>query len=352
MTEVDISPDPEVTAVADEFFAEMAAGYGIEDKPADGLEARWAKTADLGFTLIGVPEALGGSGGSLQESIATLRAAAYHAVPLPVVENALAAWLLAGADRTVPAGPLSIAPGHADDALTARGGTATGVVHDVAWGRCAQRVIVLVGDELMIVDPNDCEITPGSDLAGQPRDVLALHDAPVDTVTSPVSHDSFFWRAALLRAAQISGTLEAVDHRTRRYTAERIQFGKPIATFQAVQQHIVTIAQAAQAATMAVWRAAAAVQRSEASFECCAAKLTANESARVAARATHQAHGAIGMTQEFSLHRLTRQLNTWRFDFGTERHLAEGLGRAVATAPSFAHCIVDQDNEVNVSCTI
>jgi acyl-CoA dehydrogenase len=148
----------------------------------------------------------------------------------------------------------------------------------------------------------------------------------------------------------MAGAIGAVDQITRRYTRERVQFGKPIATFQAVQQHVVAIAQAAEMSAMAVWAAGRAAATRDGTFEVCAAKTLANESARIAVRSAHQAHGAIGMTQEYPLHRYTRRLNAWRQEFGTEAQLTAGLGAAVAAAASFARVISDQDNGIEVPC--
>lgn len=344
-----LQPDPDLVSVTHDFFAELA--QRIRNGEQD-FRSSWSQTSQLGFTLVGADESIGGSGGTLQDSLAVLHAAAYHAIPLPLGETALAAWLLKDAGGHVPAGPLSVAPKDATDEMKISGGTATGVVANVPWGSHVDRVLAIVGSELALIDPKHCKIQPGHDLAGQPRDTLVLDDVAVETVPAPVPYAEFFWRGALTRATQIAGSLAAVDRQTRRYTKERVQFGKPIAAFQSVQHHIVNVAQAAECAAMSVWRAAAAVNRRNASFECCAAKLTANENARVAARSAHQAHGAIGVTQEFTLHHLTRRLNTWRFDFGTERELSQRLGHAVSEAQSFARCISDHDNEVNVPCEI
>lgn len=349
MTDVRIEPDTELSQVVTEFFGDLATRWAEKDPD---VAAQWSAAATLGFTLVGVAEERGGSGGSLLDSLAVVQAASYHAIPLPLAETAVAAWLLAAAGQSVPAEPLSIAPGHAADTLEMSAGRASGVLHGVPWGRDVSRVVALLGSDVVVIDPSGCEVTPGYDLAGQPRDTLTLTDVAVESYSAPVGRDEFFWRAALIRTAQISGALAAVDQRTRQYTQERVQFGKPIAAFQSVQQHIVNIAQAAESSSMALWQAAAAVQRGNASFECCAGKLMADESARVGVRAAHQAHGAIGMTQEFPLHELTRRLNTWRLDFGTEAQLSEVLGRGVAEAPSFAHCIFDEESGVSLPCPI
>jgi hypothetical protein len=51
-----------------------------------------------------------------------------------------------------------------------------------------------------------------------------------------------------------------------------------------------------------------------------------------AAGITHQVHGAIGFTYEYSLHRRTRRLWTWRGEFGTQSHWSSEIGRAVRGA--------------------
>jgi acyl-CoA dehydrogenase len=171
-----------------------------------------------------------------------------------------------------------------------------------------------------------------------------------DSRPSTSDRNAVLWRGALLRAAQMAGAMTAVDRMTRRYVGQRVQFGKPIGAFQAVQQHTVTIAQAAEISTMSVWRAGRAACLGPATFEICVAKLVANEAARVAVRAAHQAHGAIGMTREYPLHIFTRRLNAWRQEFGTERQLALALGSGVSAAESFARAIADSDNGVEVPC--
>lgn len=351
-----IGPDQELTAAVDEVLAEHGSAAGTEDD-VDNFETIWSGVARLGFTLVGVAEEYGGSGGTLRDTLTVVRSIAQHAIPLPLAETALAGWLLSRAGASVPEHPLSIAPGlHPDDEFRLSEGKASGVLHDVPWGSRVGGVVALAlhnqGTELVVIDPKRCEVKRGSDLAGQSRDALTLDEVPVEILTSTVDFDEFHWRAALLRAAQITGALAAVDGLTRRYTGERVQFGKPIAAFQAVQQHIVTIAQAAELTAMSLWRACWAAEVASGSFEVCAAKLVANESARVAIRASHQAHGAIGMTREYPLHRFTRRLNVWRHEFGTEAQLAAHLGAAVSQAPSLARCIFHQVNEIEVSCRI
>ena len=319
-----LGPDPALLASVGEFFASSFSPAVVpagEDPAGAQFAPRWDSTAQLGLPLVAIPEQHGGSGGSLQDLLAVLVAMGSHAVPLPLAETSLAAWLLTSSGLEVGQAPATVVPGDARDTLTLSDGYLTGRLHDVPWARSAALVVALVRDQagrdlVVSFDPSAGSLTPGTDL----------------------------------RAAQMAGALGAVDQITRRYTRERVQFGKPIAAFQAVQQHVVTIAQAAEVSVMAVWAAGRAAATRDGSFEVCAAKTLANESARIAVRSAHQAHGAIGMTQEYPLHRYTRRLTAWRQEFGTEAELTAGLGAAVAAAPSFARAISDQDNGIEVPC--
>jgi acyl-CoA dehydrogenase len=353
-----MQPDPDVIASVGEFFA---ASFGLaiarDEEPAGPHFAQlWAATAQLGLPLVGIPEENGGSGGTLPDLLAVLTSAGRHAVPLPLAETSLAAWLLSAAGQEIGQAPATVVLGDARDTLELSDGRLSGVAHDIPWARSVAVAVALVeapdgGRTVVAFDPSAGQLTPGTDLAGQPRDTIELSQVEATVAPVSISRGDLFWRGALVRAAQMAGAIQAVDELTRRYTHEREQFGKPIAAFQAVQLHVVTIAQAAEAAAMAVWRAGHAASTRGGTFEVCAAKVLANESARIAARSSHQAHGAIGMTQEYPLHRFTRRLNAWRQEFGTEAQLTAELGAAVA-AGSFSRVISDRDNHIEVSCPI
>ena len=77
--------------------------------------------------------------------------------------------------------------------------------------------------------------------------------------------------------------------------------------------------------------AAREADRGDARFEIAAAKVLADNAAREATRAAHQAHGAMGMTQEYPLHLLSRRLWAWRAEYG-DAAWTERLGRAAVGA--------------------
>ncbi|MGH7095569.1 MAG: acyl-CoA dehydrogenase family protein, partial [Stellaceae bacterium] len=139
---------------------------------------------------------------------------------------------------------------------------------------------------------------------------------------------------AVLRAAQMAGAMEAALDLATRYANDRVQFGRPIGKFQAIQQQMALLAEEVAAALVAAECAAQALAEGAESAEIAvpAAKIRAGIAAGRVADIAHQVHGAIGFTAEHSLHFLSRRLWSWRDEFGHESHWAQALGTKIAAA--------------------
>jgi acyl-CoA dehydrogenase len=259
----------------------------------------------------------------LEDVVGLLTLAGEHAAPVPLAEAALAGWLLG----SPPDGRVSVAPGgdlHVDR------GAVTGTVRRVPWGRAVERVVVVIDRRAFVVPTTSASVEPQTNLAGEPRDQLTFDRARPEDVR-PTEKD-LPELGALSRAAMMSGALSAMARLTIAYARQRRQFGRPIAAFQAVQQHLVSIAQDVSLVAMAVQGAARAVQRGRSGMEIAAAKALASQAALTATRAAHQVHGAMGMTQEYPLHHFSRRLWAWRSEYGDEQYWSRRLGRTVAGA--------------------
>ena len=104
--------------------------------------------------------------------------------------------------------------------------------------------------------------------------------------------------------------------------------GAPLAGFQAIQHLLSRIAGEAAAASAATQEAIEGLSLDAAPDlrATATAKLRAGEAAGRVAAMAHQAHGAIGYTQDYRLGALTRNLWRWRDEFGGEAVWAERLG--------------------------
>jgi len=134
----------------------------------------------------------------------------------------------------------------------------------------------------------------------------------------------------MLLAAKMAGALQAALDLSIEYTRQRQQFGKPLASFQAIQQQLAVFAEETAAANMAAAAAFRAADRGDAWFEIACAKLRANQAARISTGIAHQVHGAMGFTAEYRLQHLTRRLWKWGSEHGNERYWADRIGARVA----------------------
>ena len=325
-----------LTETARRVFADTCSFDAVEHAEASGwAPAVWEALTDTGLAWVGVPEAAGGSGGTLDDALEVLRIAGAYSAPVPLAETGLlGGWLLAGAGLPVPAGPVTVAPGSPADVVSLEGRRVTGVVHRVPWARAAERVVLLggIGAPMVISVPAESvRVEPAANLAGEPRDTVHFDAVAAEAAPAAPGVDAAALRArgALSRVALMAGALERMVEVAVEYTAQRHQFGKAIATFQAVQAHLVHAAQDAALVSMALAQAGHAAAAGEGWFEVASAKILANQAASAATRHVHQAHGAMGMTREYPLHHSSRRLWAWRSEYGDEREWTSALGRAV-----------------------
>jgi alkylation response protein AidB-like acyl-CoA dehydrogenase len=326
-------PAPEESTVdalfagtVERIFTDTCGPEALARAEADGWAPdAWRACAAAGLPWLSLPESAGGSGGELSDALELLYLAGRHAVPLPLAETGLlGGWLLTQVGAPLPEGPVTVA---AVAQLSRDGDGLLGTAAGVAWARAAEAIVVAFPDGSVAVCPQGTyTVEPGTNLAGEPRDRVSFAGAPVTWYTGPGA-DELRRRGALTRIWLIAGALAAVSDRTGTYTGQREQFGRSINRFQAVQAHLVTLAQQAALARMA-----ADVAASGGAGDIAAASVIAASAAAEGARAAHQAHGAMGMTREYPLHWLTRRLWSWRGEYLSTRDTAAELGRRIIAA--------------------
>jgi alkylation response protein AidB-like acyl-CoA dehydrogenase len=113
-----------------------------------------------------------------------------------------------------------------------------------------------------------------------------------------------------------------------RYARERRQFGRPIGSFQLVQEMIAEMATLTDAARLMSRRAAAVLQAGgKAALESSQAKLFATESGLRVAHLAIQVHGGYGYTREFPVERYYRDLRHLTLAEGTSQIQQLVIGR-------------------------
>lgn len=258
----------------------------------------WEEVAGSGFLDLLVAEEAGGAGLTLAEAAPLLALLGAEAVPLPIGETMIARALLARAGQAAPAGPIVLATDRLPTPLARIAG------HALTGSAQAPALVEIA--------------------AAEPTGLFNDNDAVL-----PEAAPALRPLAAVLRAQLIAGALGALLEMTVGYANERSQFGKPVGRQQAVQQQLAVLAEQALAARIAA--AIGARAGLEAGLrEAAIAKHGASRAAAHAAAIAHAVHGAIGISEEHGLQRLTRRLRIWRLSSGSEGYWARQLGEAMA----------------------
>lgn len=304
----------------------------------------WAGIEENGLNIAAVPEEQGGADVGLAASLGMLRAVGNAAISAPLAETVLAGWLLGQVGIEAQAGKLAFGPAGFHDRIQLDGeGRLSGHIARLPFARDCDKVALLASHSeglwIALVDLSDAAISPRDSLAFEPCDMVRFaRVAPLALAPAPkgFTADTVLLMGAAARSMQIAGALEEMLRRTTAYVQERPAFGKTLSRFQAVQH---ALAQLAGEVTISLSAAASAAETldsllaegrgfedPELRLEVISAKIRTSEAAKTGSRIAHQLHGAIGVTDEHVLHRLTLRALAWRDDYGNNSQWAEELG--------------------------
>ena len=325
---------------ADRLFTQQATRAVLAEADGGAFPlAVWQAVEAAGLPSAMVPEALGGSGLDRRAGLMLVRRAAYHNLPVPLAEVMLARSLWAGLVDTHDDGLLTLAGANGrDDARLEPDGAGwrlSGTVHRVPWSRAADAVLLVAsgqdGRARWVRAPAGCfTATPGTNLANEPRDALTFDGValPASAVQLGRPGGDLLLHGAMLRVHQMVGAMQRALDSAVEYAMVRMQFGRTISKFQAVQQ---MLAEAAGHLSAAVASADATLDAAEQDLPLAIAmaKARVGEAAGKVAATAHQVHAAMGFTQEHHLHYSTRHLWSWRDEFGAEPFWQRAVGRFI-----------------------
>jgi acyl-CoA dehydrogenase len=308
-----------------ELIADLASSHPGETAAGE-LPDAWANIRELGLDAIGVTEESGGSGGTLAHLAVIVDALGEAGMGLPIIEVATARWVLAHAGAASDTAlPIVILTGEADQPR---------VVPGVPWGRSADLLIVYSENG----PPRAYDLTDGTvtlaldvNLAGEQRDTIDLGDAIGRELVGAPAVAAVRDKLGLLWAAALTGVMRGAYNKTRDHVRVREQFGAPLIKISAVASAVATFKTQLLLAEAAVARA---VDAFDGEGECAdmapvaVARIIAASGATEAARLAHQLHGAMGVSEEDGLHRLTTRLWAWQDAVSSEREWSILLGEA------------------------
>lgn len=332
---------------------------------AEGIDRDlWRSLGDAGLIGIALPEADGGGGLGLLEQCLVLEEVGRRVAPVPVLASAVLGaaplarfgsdgqrrrWLadlatgaaIATAALAEPASWWGSAP-RTTATPAGSGYRITGEKTAVPALPLADVVLVpaeLEGAPAVFVVPTGTDgvtVTAQATTGGSPTGHLALDGAEVPTDALLEGTEVLGWmgdRALLGACAQQLGVLEEALSATAAYTTSRVQFERPIATFQAVGHRLADCYIDVEGARLTLWQAVWCLDEGlDARTDIAVAKYWAAEAGHRVAHAAVHLHGGMGVARSHTLHRYFLAAKQLEFMLGTATEHLLAIGTALAEA--------------------
>jgi alkylation response protein AidB-like acyl-CoA dehydrogenase len=319
----------------------------------------WAQLATAG--VIGAPlkEDVGGGGLGFAAAALVCEQVGAHVAQVPYLETVLAALavdelgtdeqrrrdlpeVVAGAafltlalTETGRESPLDPAATAVDDG----GWRVSGLKTNVAFADVARRIVVpaRAGEEvvLLLVEPAAASLREGTGTNGVPLFEVELEGAPAELLAR--GEDALAWvvdRVLTALAATALGVSGRALALSASYTTSREQFGRPIATFQAVGHRLadayIDVEGMRLTTLRAIWLLDSGLPaRDEARI----AKWWASDGGHRVAHAAQHVHGGVGIDLDYQLHRYFTWSKHVEFSLGSAQHQLLSLGATLAAEP-------------------
>lgn len=328
--------------------AESPAGYDA------GLWARLCK--EIGVAGLAIPEQYGGAGATLRETCVVLEELGRSLTPVPMLGSAVLAGqaLLLGGDpeacaRLLPdigtgerivALAWTTATGDPDQPTCTATANArlTGEAHHVLDAEAADTLLVAArhddGTALYEVDAAAPGVTrrPASPLDQTRRlATVRLDDAPGRRLAGGNPLTALRDVACVALSADQVGCASRALELTVDYTKTRVQFGRPIGSFQALQHRLAEAYVRVEAARSASLAATEALVRGapDATERAAVAKVSCSETARAVTAEMVQMHGGIAITWEHDAHLYLRRAYASAQLFGAPARHVDRLAAAL-----------------------
>jgi alkylation response protein AidB-like acyl-CoA dehydrogenase len=306
---------------ASDFLAKhdaRGAARALLEAEQEALPPFWGDLAGLGWLGLHLPEAVGGSGYGLSELVVVVEELGRSVAPGPFVPTVVASAVIeaAGSDELKAKWLAGLANGSVCGGIaltsdvTVSGGKAAGTAPAVVGGGLANVLVLPVGDDAIVVDASDAAVTVRVPKNLDPTRRCAqvtLDGAGVEVL--PGGRRLLVDLGRLLVAAEAVGVATECTAQAAAYAKARVQFGRPIATFQAVKHHCANMAVASELATAAVWDAARAAEEGgeQLTYAAAVAAALAVAAGDECANLNTQVHGGIAITWEHDAHLYMRR---------------------------------------------
>jgi alkylation response protein AidB-like acyl-CoA dehydrogenase len=331
----------ELSSVAEAFLARtgaLAEARALLDADEETLPAAWKEMAELGWLGLHLPEEHGGSGFGLPELVVVLEAMGSVVAPGPFLSTVWASAVIAACGTE--AQQAELLPGLADGSVRA----AVGLDERgrlVLGAGLADLFLLPAGDDLVVASRDDVSVEmPASTDATRRVGRVTLDGAPADGRVLRGARATAVVLGRVLAAAEATGGAQACVTMASEYAKVREQFGRVIATFQAVKHQCADMLVATQLATAATWDAARTeLGTPELELAAAVAAAQALPAFVMCAEKNIQLHGGIGFTWEHDAHVYLKRAVALAAVFGPAGAIDGDVARLVGAGVQGAHAV-------------
>ncbi|WAC90082.1 acyl-CoA dehydrogenase [Mycobacterium sp. Aquia_213] len=337
----------ELAEVARSFLTSQKArpaARALLDSPDESRPTFWPDIVELGWLGLHVDEEHGGSGYGLPELVVVIEELGRAVAPGPFVPTVIASAVIAKDGTSEQKSRLL--PGLIDGTVTAgiglnsgvkvTDGAASGEAGIVLGAGLAELLLIAAGDDVLVLERGRSGVSvevPGNLDPTRRSGRVRLDNVSVgpDDVLVGARQSALARARTLLAAEAVGGATDCVEAAVD-YAKVRQQFGRTIATFQAVKHHCANMLVASESATAAVWDASRAAAEDEDQFRLSAAVAAAHAFPAYARNAelNIQVHGGIGFTWEHDAHLHLRRALVTSSLFGGDAPAADVFDRTAS----------------------
>ena len=327
-----------------------AAARSLLDAPEEARPPFWQGIVELGWLGLHIDEEHGGSGYGLPELVVVIDELGRAVAPGPFVPTVIASAVIAKDGSAEQKSRLL--PGLIDGTVTAgiglagqvavNDGVADGEAGIVLGAGLGELLLIAAGDDVLVLDRGregvSVEVPENLDPTRRSGRVR-LHNVSVtaNDILAGARESALARARTLLAAEAVGGAADCVEAAVD-YAKVRQQFGRTIATFQAVKHHCANMTVGAESAIAAVWDASRAagedLSEDEAQFRLAAASAAALAFPAYARNSelNIQVHGGIGFTWEHDAHLHLRRALVTTALFGGDAPARDVFERTAAGA--------------------
>jgi alkylation response protein AidB-like acyl-CoA dehydrogenase len=302
-------------AAAKFFRAEVPIARVRAAEPSGFDPELWSKVVELGFATMGLPEKAGGVSAGALDLVIVAQEYGRSLAPVPLVESTVASRLIT---RAAPEHRLTTSIANGSLLPTLALNPVGGRPQLVPAGSVANVVIGLRADALVAYSrPGRVPLPKIPNLADLPLAQWSWEEAECEVLAEGEAALALYQDARtewkLLTAAALNGLREQALHLGVEYVKQRIAFGVPIGSFQAVQHRLANDAAAGDGARLLTYEAAWARDErlDNAAALASMAFIFGANSAFQTCRSSLQFHGGYGFTLEYDIQLFFRRAKSW-----------------------------------------